>query len=80
MDQPQTDGQTRAGADPQTPHPVKWTHLNPRGQEELLYYQVAQSLRQSALTWDRLDLSGLYCEGRQLLSQSGHMDGHLGVC
>lgn len=47
VDQPQADGQTGAGADPQTPHPVKWTYLAQSGQEELLHHQVAGSLRPS---------------------------------
>lgn len=47
VDQPQAGGQAGAGADPQTPHPIKWTYLAQSGQEELLHHQVAQSLRLS---------------------------------
>ncbi|TMS05275.1 Tyrosine--tRNA ligase, mitochondrial [Larimichthys crocea] len=36
------------GADPQTPHSVKWTYLVKSGQEKLLYHQVARSLRPSS--------------------------------
>lgn len=60
MDQPQADRQTRAGTDPQTPHPIKWTYLTQSGQEELLHHQVAQSLRLSALISDQFDLNGLF--------------------
>lgn len=60
VDQPQADRQTRAGTDPQTPHPIKWTYLTQSGQEELLHHQVAQSLRLSALISDQFDLNGLF--------------------
>lgn len=48
VDQPQAGRQTGSGADPQTPHPVKWTYLVKSGQEKLLHHQVARSLRPSA--------------------------------
>lgn len=59
VDQPQADRQTRAGADPQTPHPVKRTDSAQSGQEELLHHQVAQSLTLSALISNLFDLNGL---------------------
>lgn len=58
VDQPQAGGQTRAGADPQTPHPVKRTNSTQSGQEELLHHQVAQSLTMSALISNLCDLNG----------------------
>lgn len=64
VDQSQTDRQTRAGTDPQSPYPIKWTYLTQSGQEELLHYQVAQSLRLSALIWDQFKLIRLFWEGR----------------
>lgn len=52
VDQPQADGQPRAGTGPQTPHPIKRTQPTKSGQEELLHHQVAQFVRPSALSWD----------------------------
>lgn len=58
VDQPHADRQTRAGADPQSPHPVKRTDSAQSGQEELLHHQVAQSLTLSVLISNLFDLNG----------------------